>query len=88
MHVAQRGTGSQVSRITPWAVGSTKPLCHQGCPSTGQSYLNLTLPSTTAGVPSTCSVTLCCASLLTHFHLFCITQSFFTCTGPTSTMRL
>ena len=26
------GTGSQVSRITPWAEGGTKPLSHPGCP--------------------------------------------------------
>ena len=29
---ARRGTRSQVSRITPWAAGSTKPLHHRGCP--------------------------------------------------------
>ena len=33
MQGAQRGTRSQVSRITPWAAGSTKPLRHWGCPS-------------------------------------------------------
>ena len=30
---AQRGTQSQVSRITPWAEGSAKLLSHPGCPS-------------------------------------------------------
>ena len=29
---AQRGTGSWVSRITPWAEGSAKPPSHWGCP--------------------------------------------------------
>ena len=29
---AQRGTRSRVSRITPWAAGSAKPLSHSGCP--------------------------------------------------------
>ena len=29
---AQRGTQSQVSRIRPWAEGSTKLLSHLGCP--------------------------------------------------------
>ena len=29
---AQRQTRSQVSRITPQAVGGTKPLSHWGCP--------------------------------------------------------
>ena len=33
MQGARRGTRSQVSRITPRAEGSTKPLSHQGCPS-------------------------------------------------------
>ena len=28
---AQRGTGSQVSKIMPWAEGGTKPLSHWGC---------------------------------------------------------
>ena len=32
MQGAGCGTGSQVSRITPWAEGSTKPLSHSGCP--------------------------------------------------------
>ena len=29
---ARCGTQSQVSRITPWAKGSDKPLSHPGCP--------------------------------------------------------
>ena len=33
MQGAQRGTRSWVSRITPWAEGSTKPLTHLGCPN-------------------------------------------------------
>ena len=33
MQRARRGTGSRVSRITPWAEGSTKPLSHLGCPN-------------------------------------------------------
>ena len=32
MQGAQRGTPSQVSRITPWAEGCAKPLSHSGCP--------------------------------------------------------
>ncbi|XP_038297035.1 ubiquitin-conjugating enzyme E2 variant 2 isoform X1 [Canis aureus] len=32
MQGARRGTRSRVSRITPWAAGGTKPLCHWGCP--------------------------------------------------------
>ena len=32
MQEAQHGTRSQVSRITPWAAGSAKPLRHWGCP--------------------------------------------------------
>ena len=32
MQGAGRGTQSQVSRITPWAEGGAKPLCHRGCP--------------------------------------------------------
>ena len=32
MQGAQRETRSWVSRITPWAEGSTKPLRHWGCP--------------------------------------------------------
>ena len=32
MQGARRGTRSRVSRITPWAVGSDKPLSHPGCP--------------------------------------------------------
>ena len=32
MQGAQRGTRSQVSRITPQAEGGTKPLSHWGCP--------------------------------------------------------
>ena len=32
MQGARCGTGSQVSRITPWAAGYAKPLRHQGCP--------------------------------------------------------
>ena len=32
MQGAQRGTWSQVSRIMPWAEGSTKPLSQLGCP--------------------------------------------------------
>ena len=32
---ARRGTQSLVSRIRPWAEGSTKPLSHQGCPNLG-----------------------------------------------------
>ena len=32
MQGAQPGTGSQVSRITPWAQGGAKPLGHPGCP--------------------------------------------------------
>ena len=33
MQGARRGTRSWVSRITPWAAGGAKPLCHQGCPN-------------------------------------------------------
>ena len=33
MQRAWRGTRSRVSRITPWAAGSAKPLRHRGCPS-------------------------------------------------------
>ena len=32
MQGARRGTGSQVSRIRPWAEGGAKPLSHPGCP--------------------------------------------------------
>ena len=32
MQRARRGTRSRVSRITPWAEGGAKPLCHRGCP--------------------------------------------------------
>ena len=32
MQGAQRGTQSPVSRIRPWAEGSTKTLSHPGCP--------------------------------------------------------
>ena len=32
MQEARCGTRSWVSRITPWAAGGAKPLCHQGCP--------------------------------------------------------
>ena len=35
MQGARRGTQSQVSRITPWAEGSAKPLNHPGCPVPG-----------------------------------------------------
>ena len=35
MQGAQRRTRSQVSRITPQAEGSAKPLSHRGCPSQG-----------------------------------------------------
>ena len=31
MQGARLGTRSQVSRITPWAEGGTKPLSHPGC---------------------------------------------------------
>ena len=31
MQGARRGTRSRVSRIMPWAEGSTKPLSHPGC---------------------------------------------------------
>ena len=31
MQGARCGTGSLVSRITPWAEGGAKPLCHPGC---------------------------------------------------------
>ena len=31
MQGARPGTGSRVSRITPWAEGSAKPLSHPGC---------------------------------------------------------
>ena len=37
MQGAWRGTGSRVSRITPRAAGSTKPLSHRGCPQHYQS---------------------------------------------------
>ena len=30
---AWRGTRSRVSKITPWAEGSAKPLSHLGCPT-------------------------------------------------------
>ena len=33
MQEAWLGTWSWVSRITPQAAGSAKPLCHQGCPT-------------------------------------------------------
>ena len=33
MQGAQRGTQSQVSRITPWTKGGTKPLSPPGCSS-------------------------------------------------------
>ena len=32
MQEARCGTLSRVSRITPWAAGSAKPLSHPGCP--------------------------------------------------------
>ena len=32
MQGAHRGTGSRVSRVTPWAEGGAKPLRHRGCP--------------------------------------------------------
>ena len=32
MQGAQRGPGSWVSRITPWAEGGAKPQSHPGCP--------------------------------------------------------
>ena len=32
MQGARCGTRSQVSRITPWAKGGTKPLSYLGCP--------------------------------------------------------
>ena len=32
MQGAWRGTWSRVSRVTPWAKGSAKPLSHWGCP--------------------------------------------------------
>ena len=32
MQGARRGIRSRVSRITPWAEGSAKPLSHPGCP--------------------------------------------------------
>ena len=32
MQEARHGTRSQVSKITPWAKGGTKPLSHRGCP--------------------------------------------------------
>ena len=32
MQGARHGTGSRVSRITPWAEGGTKPLSNPGCP--------------------------------------------------------
>ena len=34
MQGAQRGTRSQISSITPWAKGGSKPLSHLGCPMT------------------------------------------------------
>ena len=39
MQGARRGTRSRVSRIRPWAKGSTKLLSHPGCPSTGNFYI-------------------------------------------------
>ena len=33
MQGARHGTRSRVSRITPWAEGSAKPLSHPGCPT-------------------------------------------------------
>ena len=36
---AQRGTRSQVSRITPWAEGGAKLLSHPGCPRSLTSHL-------------------------------------------------
>ena len=35
MRGIRRGTRSQVSRFTPWAESSTKPLSHLGCPGIG-----------------------------------------------------
>ena len=35
------GTWSWVSRITPWAEGSSRPLSHPGCPKFEVLYLNL-----------------------------------------------
>ena len=32
MQGTRHGTRSRVSRITPWAAGGVKLLCHQGCP--------------------------------------------------------
>ena len=32
MQGAWHGTQSPISRITPWVAGSTKLLCHRGCP--------------------------------------------------------
>ena len=32
MQEVRHGTRSRVSRITPWAEGSAKPLSHLGCP--------------------------------------------------------
>ena len=33
MQGARRGTGSQVSRIRPWAEGGAKPPSYPGCPA-------------------------------------------------------
>ena len=44
MQRAWRGTRSRVSRIMPWAVGSAKPLYHQGCPVYYLLYLGILLP--------------------------------------------
>ncbi|XP_035565703.1 AP-1 complex-associated regulatory protein isoform X3 [Canis lupus baileyi] len=42
MQGAQRGTQSQVPRITPWAEGGAKPLSHPGCPPlTEEEIVNL-----------------------------------------------
>ena len=38
---AQRGTRSEVFRITPWAAGGAKPLCHGGCPSKALFIFNV-----------------------------------------------
>ena len=38
MQGARLGTGSQVSRITPWAEGGTKLLSHPGCPQMGSGH--------------------------------------------------
>ena len=51
MQGTRRGTRSRVSRITPWAAGGTKPLCHRGCPD---PHLDLIAVDSFLASPGTC----------------------------------